>query len=286
MYPCGTCSAASAWSGCASASLRLRCIALPLLCPLTPRAAQAEAISRAKHHDASLGLPGVVTLYELPGGAPSASSTAAAAGAAPPDSARFRAILDGQHRVGALRLLSRGAAAPAMSASADAASSPWERVLVEVYPLASEAAAASLFTEINSAQPVLLVDLPTAAGGAPAADKGALEGAAGALAGALRSAALRCFRVRVLTCVCVCAAARFPAMFKPSVACKAPHCNIDSLRDKLFQARCACVRCSIVAQTQAADAAAAAAAGCDGGARAAQRRLAAGLVRFRFAVHT
>jgi hypothetical protein len=158
------------------------------------RPAQAEAISRAKHHDASLGLPGVVTLYELPGGAPSAS-TAAAAGAAPPDSARFRAILDGQHRVGALRLLSRGAAAPASPASADAASSPWERVLVEVYPLASEAAAASLFTEINSAQPVLLVDLPPAAGGAPAADKGALEGAAGTLAGALLCAAL-------LPCVC------------------------------------------------------------------------------------
>ena len=24
-------------------------------------------------------------------------------------------------------------------------------------------------------------------------------------------------------------------MFKPSVACKAPHCNVDALRDKLFQ---------------------------------------------------
>jgi hypothetical protein len=38
-------------------------------------------------------------------------------------------------------------------------------------------------------------------------------------------------------------------MFKPSVACKAPHCNIDSLRDKLFQAcydALACVAASLL----------------------------------------
>ena len=146
-------------------------------------ARQAEAISRAKRQDASLGLPGVVTLYELPGGA------------AERDTARFRAILDGQHRVGALRLLSRGSAAAA-AAAADAPPSPWERVLVEVYPLQSERNAEALFTEINSAQPVMLVDLPPSAGGAPAADKSALEGAAAALAGAWRASRLLVHRLR------------------------------------------------------------------------------------------
>ncbi len=151
---------------------------------------QAEAISRAKRHDASLGLPGVITLYELPcaeaaAAAPAAAAVSGAPVAAPRDAARFRAILDGQHRVGALRLLARNAdAADAASQSASSSSSPWSRVLVEVYPLASEAEAEALFTEINSAQPVMLVDLPQRAGGAPAADKGALEGAATALAGA------------------------------------------------------------------------------------------------------
>ena len=30
-------------------------------------------------------------------------------------------------------------------------------------------------------------------------------------------------------------AAKYPAMFSPSLACKPPHLNQDSLRDKLFQ---------------------------------------------------
>ena len=147
--------------------------------------AQAEAIARAKRSDASLGLPGVVTLYELPGGV-------------------FRCIIDGQHRVGALRLLLRDAAAAA-------AASPWDRVLVEVFPLPSEAAAQALFVEVNSAQPVLLVDLPAAAGGAGLHAKDALEAAAATLA------------------------ARYAPMFKPSVNCKPPHVNMDALRDKLHQ---------------------------------------------------
>lgn len=87
------------------------------------RAERAEAIARAKRSDATLGLPGVVTLYELPGGS-------------------FRCIIDGQHRVGALRLLLRDAAA-----STTGGASPWERVLVEVFPLPDERAAEALFTE-------------------------------------------------------------------------------------------------------------------------------------------
>ena len=128
----------------------------------------------------------MVTLYELAGGV-------------------FRCIIDGQHRVGALRLLLR-------DATARAAGSPWEQVLVEVYPLSSEASAEALFVEVNSAQPVLLVDLPATHGGAAADAKGALEAAAATLA------------------------ARHPAMFRPSMACKPPHVNIDALRDRLHAA--------------------------------------------------
>ena len=104
--------------------------------------------------------------------------------------------------MGALRLLLRDAVA----------AGPWERVLVEVFPLATETAAQALFVEVNSAQPVLLVDLPATHGGAAADEKSALEAAAAALA------------------------ARYPAMFKPSTACKPPHVNIDALRDRLHAA--------------------------------------------------
>jgi len=145
------------------------------------RPERAEAIARAKRSDAALGLPGVITLYELPGG-------------------RFRAIVDGQHRVGALRLLLPGAS-----------QGPWTRVLVEVYSLPDEQHAERLFTEINSAQPVLPLDLPPSAGGATVPHKAVLDVAVAQLA------------------------AQHPAMFKPSHACKPPHLNVDTLRDRLFQ---------------------------------------------------
>lgn len=147
------------------------------------RPERAEAIARAKSRDASLGLPGVVTLYELPGG-------------------RFRAIVDGQHRVGALRRLLLPEAGQ---------EGPWSRVLVEVYSLPDEAHAERLFTEINSAQPVLPLDLPPSAGGAAVPHKAVLDAAVAALA------------------------AQYPAMFKASHSCKPPHLNVDALRDRLFQ---------------------------------------------------
>ena len=147
------------------------------------RLERAEAIAKVKSKDASVGLPGVISLYELGGGS-------------------FRAIIDGQHRVGALRLLLRGAGG---------ASSQWSRVLVEVFPLQNESQAEQLFCEINSAQPVQSVDLPASAGGADAADKAVLEGA-----------------VKLL-------AQQHAAMFKPSVNAKPPHVNMDRLRDLLFQ---------------------------------------------------
>jgi hypothetical protein len=147
------------------------------------RLERAEAIAKAKSNSMT-GMPGVVTLYELGGGN------------------GFRAIIDGQHRVGALRLLLRGADS----------SSPWSRVLVEVFPLQNEAQAEALFTEINSAQPVQMVDMPASAGGAAPADRKCLEAGVALMVAQFGS-----------------------TMFKPSVQCKAPHMNGDRLRDMLFQ---------------------------------------------------
>lgn len=100
-----------------------------------------------------------------------------------------------------------------------------ERILVEVY--SSEAGKASsfngeeennegakatakdLFVEVNKAEPVKLVDMP---GVAKASDRKAISTAAERLKD------------------------RFPEMFKASQRCRAPHMNVDNLRDSLFAA--------------------------------------------------
>lgn len=87
-----------------------------------------------------------------------------------------------------------------------------DRVLVEVFPETShngeyENYAQDIFTEINKAEPIKLVDMP---GVASKTDRKVItEGAA-----RLQDA--------------------FPEMFKPSQRCRAPHLNIDNLRDALF----------------------------------------------------
>jgi hypothetical protein len=70
---------------------------------------------------------------------------------------------------------------------------------------------ADLFTEINKAEPVRLVDMPGE--GAAAHVRAVLAEAAAALA------------------------ERHPAMVKPSARCKAPHINLDVFRDEIFQVR-------------------------------------------------
>jgi len=85
-----------------------------------------------------------------------------------------------------------------------------DRILVEVYPQQPEHDdnhAQDLFLEVNKAEPVKLVDMP---GIAKSTDRKTInEGAS-----KLRE--------------------RYPDMFRASQKCRAPHLNIDNLRDALF----------------------------------------------------
>lgn len=110
-------------------------------------------------------------------------------------------IVDGQHRAGALILLSQ--------------QGKWDEltrnILVDVFTTSSDEDVTELFKEINSAEPVRLVDMPGA--DAPATSvKAALDEAVDALAN------------------------KYPEMFKVSARCRPPHLNADVLRDEIFQA--------------------------------------------------
>jgi hypothetical protein len=83
-----------------------------------------------------------------------------------------------------------------------------ERVLVEVFPQSDyETHAQDLFAEINKAEPVKLVDMP---GVASETDRKNITTSASRLQ------------------------QKFPEMFKASQKCRAPHLNVDNLRDALF----------------------------------------------------
>ena len=114
-------------------------------------------------------------------------------------------ILDGQHRVGMMAILQE------KKDKVDDSLLDLERILVEVFPnLDPESRprhAEDIFVEINKAEPVKLVDLPGVAKGS---ERKIIDGAADSL----RS--------------------KYPDMFKPSQRCRAPHLNLDNLRDALF----------------------------------------------------
>eukprot|EP00547_Thalassionema_nitzschioides_P007658 CAMPEP_0194219812 /NCGR_PEP_ID=MMETSP0156-20130528/26927_1 /TAXON_ID=33649 /ORGANISM="Thalassionema nitzschioides, Strain L26-B" /LENGTH=370 /DNA_ID=CAMNT_0038949615 /DNA_START=87 /DNA_END=1199 /DNA_ORIENTATION=+ len=110
-------------------------------------------------------------------------------------------ILDGQHRVGALSLL----------LEKDPTAFDLENILVEVYSSRSVEVDISedVFSEINKSEPIKLIDMP---GVASAKERQILTDAAAKLKGI------------------------YPDMFKPSQQCRAPHLNIDNLRDSLHAA--------------------------------------------------
>lgn len=95
-----------------------------------------------------------------------------------------------------------------------------ENILVEVFSEKNSSSTSSLsstsssfakylFTEINKAEPVKLVDMP---GIAKSAERKMINNAAAHLENSYRD------------------------MFKPSQRCRAPHLNVDNLRDALFTA--------------------------------------------------
>lgn len=139
-------------------------------------------MAQEKMKSLHLGLPGVLGLHE--------------------DKDGKLCILDGQHRVGMLATLREK----------DANIKILDKVLVEVYPQReehSEDHAQEIFTEINKAEPIKLVDLP---GVAKKADRKLLTDATEEIK------------------------ETYHMMFSPSQKCRAPHLNVDNLRDALFAA--------------------------------------------------
>lgn len=150
---------------------------------------RAKVMAQDKMKTTHLGLPGVICIHEEENGKLS--------------------ILDGQHRVGMMKILSdkfRSGSGVNGEAQMDL-----ENVLVEVYPQNSQVRsndyAQDIFMEINKAEPIKLVDMP---GVASAKDRKLISQAVNRLQG------------------------QYPKMFSPSQRCRAPHVNVDNLRDNIF----------------------------------------------------
>jgi hypothetical protein len=157
---------------------------------------RAKTMAADKLKTKHLGLPGVICLHEEENGKLS--------------------IVDGQHRVGMMKILQDTQDESRLKTSSNNSTSDdinLERVLVEVYPQRAEIRsndhAQDIFMEINKAEPVKLVDMP---GVATAKDRNLITGAVNRLE------------------------ADFPDMFSPSQRCRVPHVNTDNLRDNVFAA--------------------------------------------------
>jgi hypothetical protein len=151
---------------------------------------RAIQMAKDKRKTFHLGLPGVMGIHE---------NTV---------SGELR-ILDGQHRIGMLAILLDKQQSHVIEDNAPANTLQNKPIVVEVYPSAEPNAAKELFTEINRAEPVKLVDMP---GVLNDSSRQMLNDAAAALRD------------------------QYPAMFKSSQRCRPPHLNIDNLREALFVA--------------------------------------------------
>lgn len=108
-------------------------------------------------------------------------------------------VVDGQHRLAAVQLLVRQGAWDAHNAN----------IAVDLFRVGDDNDIADLFSDINRAEPVLLVDLP---------ESGADDTTKEKLNRAIE-------QIR----------AKFPTMFRPSQQCRPPHLNVDVLRDEIWQ---------------------------------------------------
>jgi hypothetical protein len=145
---------------------------------------RAIQMAKDKRKTVHLGLPGVMGIHENI------------------DTGDLR-ILDGQHRIGMLAILSEQNKNNAADQFKD------KPVVVEVYPLADANHVKELFTEINRAEPVKLVDMP----------------------GVMKDESRQ-----ILNDAAASMKELYPEMFKPSERCRPPHLNIDNLREALFVA--------------------------------------------------
>ena len=147
---------------------------------------RAKVMAKDKLKSLPLGFPGIISLHEATDGTLS--------------------ILDGQHRVGMLTLLLE------KLQDDDDKGQLLEQILVEVFPESTGTInhAKDLFTEINKAEPVKLVDMP---GVAKFNDR------------------------RIITAASLSLADMYPDMFKPSQRCRPPHLNLDNLRDAIFASK-------------------------------------------------
>lgn len=120
-------------------------------------------------------------------------------------------VIDGQHRIGALLILAK--------------EGYWDgedrNILVEVFSVINDQEITRLFKEINSAEPLHQIDLLTLEEGidATAAFPGTVANSREII-----DAATDEFK------------ARYPVMFKPTAGCRAPHVNVDVLRNDIYMA--------------------------------------------------
>eukprot|EP00804_Cyclotella_cryptica_P029357 CCRYP_017746-RA/>CCRYP_017746-RA protein AED:0.02 eAED:0.02 QI:148/1/1/1/1/1/2/595/554 len=182
---------------------------------------RAQLMAKDKKKTLWMGIPGVISLME--------------------DESGKLFILDGQHRVGMMALLeeeqkkvmarmqeinhdnkingnSANKESQLFNNDFELAQLDLQNVLVEVFPQRSRDDSvladakdlddkAAIFTEINKAEPIKLLDLP---GVATKQTRNIIDHAASHFHDA------------------------FPAMFSASQKCRAPHLNLDNLRDALF----------------------------------------------------
>ena len=145
-------------------------------------------------------LPGVITIYEE--GAKDSGESVDNSNDSDSSKGNMNmnhiGLLDGQHRVGALNLLSE---AGTLDVNAHV-------IMVEVFPVSSGEEIKRLFTEINTCQPVNVIDLPDVAE----------EG-----------------EKKTINDGCELIRSKYEDMFKASTNCRMPHMNIDNLRDELFK---------------------------------------------------
>jgi hypothetical protein len=177
-----------------------------------------------------MGIPGVISLAE--------------------DKSGKLSILDGQHRVGMMALLAEeqrklretaGQHETKENEINELALLDLQKVLVEVFPQRARDDSvlvndndlddkAVIFTEINKAEPIKLLDLP---GVATKQTRNIIDHAGKILL--LLATLTHLFLYPNLT---KCTASHFhdsfPAMFSASQKCRAPHLNLDNLREALF----------------------------------------------------